>query len=292
MQDYSGERLGMIYERSFEVLTELKNWHVPILMYHSISEQASAKFRPFTVSPRSFVDQMAYLHRYAYTPLTVSQLAGMRSQPESTLPKHPVVLTFDDGYADFLTEALPVLKQYGFPATLYIATAFVNGTSRWMRYEGEMERPMLTWAQLKQIAASDIECGAHTHTHPQLDILTRSRAQDEIRYSKKLLEDHLDQTVNSFAYPYGYLTTTLRQQVQEAGFTSACSVDQALHPERIDVFALTRLIVNRNTELDQFVKLLNWRRSSTVRSLYRQIKDPVWRCARYHAASVKQYLQM
>ena len=281
----------MIDEKSFEVLTELKKWHVPILMYHSISDHASARFRPFTVSPRSFIDQMAYLHRYAYTPLTISQLTTIRSQPESILPENPVVLTFDDGYADFLTEALPVLQSYSFTASLYIPTAFVNATSRGMRDEGETERLMLTWAQLEQICKSGIECGAHSHTHPQLDILPRSLARDEICYSKKLLEDHLGQEVNSFAYPYGYLTATLRQLVQEAGFTSACSVDQTLHAETSDIFALTRSLVDRNMNLDQFTALLSWHRSSTVKNLYRQIKDPVWRCARYQAAFVKQHLR-
>ncbi len=281
----------MIQERDFEVLAELKKWQVPSLMYHSISEHASSRFRPFTVLPASFADQMAYLHQHAYTPLTVSQLASALSQQGNALPERPVVLTFDDGYADFFTEALPVLKRYNFTATLYITTAFINDTSRWMRYEGETTRPMLTWAQLEQISTGGIECAAHTHTHPQLDTLPRSLAQGEIVHSKKLLENHLGKEVNSFAYPYGYLTTTLRQQVQEAGFTSACSVDQELGSETADIFALTRLMVNRDIGLDQFAELLRGRRSSAIKNLYRQVKDPVWQRARYYAASVKRYLR-
>src|SRR5579863_2561158 len=110
---------------------------IPILMYHSISQNASRKFKPFTVSPELFAEHMAYLHRHAFTPVTVKQLARALAQDQSLLPERPVVLTFDDGFADFFTDALPVLKRFNFTATLYVTTGFINGTSRWLQHEGE-----------------------------------------------------------------------------------------------------------------------------------------------------------
>src|SRR4051812_37845588 len=124
---------------------------VPILMYHSISSHAAPKFKAFAVEPEMFTDQMAYLHQQSYTPITVTQFVHAQSQESSVLPERPVVLTFDDGFADFFTEALPVLQKYGFSATLYVTTAFINGTSRWLQHEGETNRPMLTWKQLTEI---------------------------------------------------------------------------------------------------------------------------------------------
>src|SRR5690242_1592215 len=98
-------------------LRDYKN-NIPILMYHSISISGNAKFKQFTVSPAVFAQQMAYLHDAGYTPLTVSQFVQARTRPID-LPARPVVLTFDDGFADFFTAALPVLQHYHFVATLY-----------------------------------------------------------------------------------------------------------------------------------------------------------------------------
>ena len=109
---------------------------VPILMYHSISDHASPRFKQFTVSPKSFAEHMAYLHQHKYTPITVTQFVTALWEKGSKLPRRPVVITFDDGFADFYTEDLPVLRQYGFPATLHVATAFINSTSRWLQHEG------------------------------------------------------------------------------------------------------------------------------------------------------------
>lgn len=186
---------------------------VPILMYHSISHTTNRKFKQFTVAPSLFAEQMAYLHQHGYTPITVTQLVNALFQEGSVLPEQPIVLTFDDGFADFYTEALPVLKQYGFVATLYVVTGFVNSTSYWLQREGEATRLMLTWDQLAEISASGVECGAHSHHHPRLDVLSYSTAQDEIVQSKNLLEHHLSQEASSFAYPYGSYTATLRQQI-------------------------------------------------------------------------------
>src|SRR5260370_2323347 len=144
---------------------------IPILMYHSISCSSNPRFQQFTVPPLVFAEQMAYLYNHQYTPITVTQLIQARSRNTFVLPERPVVLTFDDGYADFFTAALPVLQQYKFAATLYVTTAFIGGKSPWLRYERETSRSMLTWDQLVEINTSLIECATHTHSHPQLNPL-------------------------------------------------------------------------------------------------------------------------
>src|SRR3954449_3067340 len=123
---------------------------VPILMYHSIAREAGRRFRPFVVAPEQFAEQIAYLDQAGYTPLTVSELVRAWAYRGIGLPTRPVVVTFDDGFADFHTAALPVLARYGFSATLYVATGYIGDTSRWLAAEGEGERPMLTWAQLAE----------------------------------------------------------------------------------------------------------------------------------------------
>lgn len=249
---------------------------VPILMYHSISEHASSKFKQFTVSPYLFAQHMAYLKLHSYTPITVTQYINARMQAGRGLPPHPVILTFDDGFADFYTDALPVLQQYGFPATLYVSTAFVNHTSSWLQYEGETARRIVTWSQLKEISECGIECGAHSHSHPQLDMLPSESAANEVVTSKKLLEDHLGREVLSFAYPFGYYTADVRQLVREAGYTSACAVDFALTSEATDPFALSRMIVRANTDIEALKRLLAGTDKSMVHTMYLRTRRPVW----------------
>ena len=263
---------------------------IPILMYHSISQHATPKFKPFAVSPVKFAEQMAYLHRHAFTPITVTQLAQALSQVGTPLPERPVVITFDDGFADFFTEALPVLMRYNFTATLYVTTGFINGTSGWLRHEGEASRPMLTWQQLAEICAQGIECGSHSHSHPQLDTLPLPVAIHEIVQSKKLIEEHLGVAVTSFAYPFGYYTIALQKQVQAAGYTSACAVKFALSSPSTDPFALARLMIEADTTIEDFAALLHRGSSSVARTMYIHARTPVWQVMRRSSAAVKRHL--
>jgi peptidoglycan/xylan/chitin deacetylase (PgdA/CDA1 family) len=265
---------------------ESEKKRIPILIYHSISHDATTKFKQFVVSPTLFAKHMAYLHQHEYTPITVSQFIYTRTREGSALPERPVVLTFDDGFADFFTEALPVLQHYGFTATLYIATAFVNGTSRWMQHEGEGTRLMLTWDQLVKITKCGIECGAHSHCHHQLDILPLAIAREEIAQCKRLLEYHLGQKVLSFAYPHGYHSAAIQRLVREAGYTSACAVKYAMSSETTDPFALARLFVNADTDVDALASLLTRDTPSAVTAIYTRARVPIWRLARRCSASL------
>jgi len=211
--------------------------------------------------------------------MTVTQLV---QSAEEHLPEKPVVLTFDDGMSDFFTSALPVLTHYHFPATLYIATAFVNGTCDWLRHEGESTRLMLTWEQISQIQAAGIECGAHSHTHPQLDMLSSALAQHELLTSKNILEEHLGQSVTSFAYPYGYFTATTQRLIQAIGYTSACAVKHATYRIGTHPFALPRLMVKTSTSKAEFAALLTGRStySTQVFTTYARMRTPVWQVVR------------
>jgi len=253
---------------------------IPILMYHSISQRAAPNYRRFAVPPALFAAHMAYLNRHHYTSITVTQFITMRMAGSFSLPERPVILTFDDGFADFFTGAFPVLQKHNFTATLYVTTAFINCTSRWLAREREEARPMLTWDQLTEINAAGIECGGHSHCHRQLDTISRSAARNEIVQCKRILEDRLGQEAFSFAYPYGYHTAAIKQLVREAGFTSACAVKYEMSSETSDPFALARLMVKPSTSVDSLAALLNTDNPSTVVTLYKRARVPVWRITR------------
>ena len=266
--------------KNFSVHNRAFEKRIPVIMYHSISCVENPKFKQFAVSPKLFEQHMAYLYRNAYTPITVTQFVSSLAQEVLALPERPVVLTFDDGFTDFFIDALPVLKRYGFSATLYISTAFIGQTSCWLQQEREATRPVLTWDQLMEISRCGIECGAHSHSHPQLDILPSSVAYDEITRCKHILEDRLGQQVISFAYPYGYYTKTVRELVQMAGYTSACAVKHTLSSVSTDSFALARLMVRPDTDVNAFATLISSHGPLTIATMYMRARTPVWQLVR------------
>jgi peptidoglycan/xylan/chitin deacetylase (PgdA/CDA1 family) len=228
---------------------------VPILLYHSIAEDVPPTFREWAVSPAVFADQMISLFEHRYTPITVSQLTAAITGSNERLPDRPVVITFDDGFADFYTAALPILKRYGFPATLYIPTGLIGNTNHWLYQLSK--RTMLTWDQIVEINESDIECGAHSHSHPQLDTLSHAAARREIFHSKEVLEQHLSRQISTFSYPHGYHSSTVCRLVQEAGYSSACAVKHAISATNDDHFALARIIIKAGLDSNEFSGLLS-----------------------------------
>jgi peptidoglycan/xylan/chitin deacetylase (PgdA/CDA1 family) len=236
---------------------------IPILMYHSIAERAAPRFRQFVVPPAEFADQMAVLCDEGYSALTTTQLVDHLVMGEP-LPPKPVVVTFDDGFADFSSAAMPILDRYGVTATLYVATDYLDGTSRWLAHEGEADRPMLSWAELADVAAAGIEIGGHTASHPRLDRLAPRAAAVDIRRGKRAIEDQLGRPCNSFAYPYGAWIDSVRRSVIKLGFTSACAVTYQFSSPASDRFTLARLIVRPGLSAAGFSALLRSSRLSRV----------------------------
>jgi peptidoglycan/xylan/chitin deacetylase (PgdA/CDA1 family) len=203
----------------------------------------------------------------------------VRARANGSLPERSVVITIDDGLADFYQNALPILMKHGVAATLYVVTGLVGGRCAWLDAEGEGHRPMLTWDQIGQIARCGIECGAHTQHHPELDVLPLEAARKQILESKAALEGYLGRSVASFAYPYGKYCRKVREMVQAAGFTSACAVKHALSATDDDPFALARIQVPPDVPLASFEQ---WLQGRGVRRAPR--REPVskiaWRLAR------------
>jgi peptidoglycan/xylan/chitin deacetylase (PgdA/CDA1 family) len=211
---------------------------IPIILYHAVVAGGD----PFSVHPTVFRQQIDAVRDSDRTPLTVSGLAAALTG-SVPLPARPVVVTFDDGTADFADTALPYLLTAGLPATLYVTTAQIG-------------RPgMLSWQDVGQIAAGGVEVGAHSRNHPHLDTVRRQRLQREIGQSRSDVEQHLGEPCRSFAYPHGSYTRTVRDLVAAAGFTSAVAVRNAFSHEADDIFALARLTVRRDAAPE---KVADW----------------------------------
>jgi peptidoglycan/xylan/chitin deacetylase (PgdA/CDA1 family) len=251
--------------------------NIPILLYHSISDHFTSQYQTWSVSPARFDEHMAYLREHGYQPMTISAIVERLKSNGKGLPERVVAVTFDDGLADFLSGAVPVLQKYHFPATLFVATGFVGETSRWLDDLGEQDRPMLTWEQLA--ALENVEIGSHAHQHLQMDIVPLSRARQEIIRSKELLEQHLHRSIKTFAFPHGYHTKQLLNIVQNAGYEAACAVDHMMANHSDNVFALPRIIITSDVTTDILQGYLQGR-GIRVRSFLRTPLKTIWRIVR------------
>ncbi|GAA3156592.1 hypothetical protein GCM10010466_54320 [Planomonospora alba] len=229
---------------------------VPILMYHAVSERPTEETRPLAVSPARFAEQLELLREHGFTPMTLSDLvAGVnRAGP---LPERPVAITFDDGYDDFHTEALPLLTRYGYPATVFVTTGWIRDAGA--EAAGRRLGPTLSWSQIAEAVSCGIEIGGHSHSHPQLDQLPDGPLRDELRRNKELLEDRIGRPVTTMAYPYGYSSARVRRQVRQAGYRTACAVANDAFEAGDEPFALPRLTVTEQTVPEKFLRAVHGR---------------------------------
>jgi O-antigen biosynthesis protein len=259
---------------------------VPILMYHSVANHVSSKFRRWSISPEMFDAHLAFLRDSGYVPLTVTKIAQAVKDPSIALPEKAVGITFDDGFEDFHTHALPILARNGFPATLYITSGYIGETSEWLSDDGEGNRRMLNWKQTREIADYGIEIGAHSLFHYELDTLNLEHAEEEISGSKALLEQRLERKIHSFAYPHGYYNRKVRELVIQAGFSSACAVKHGMSSRCDDPFALARIIVPGHADTEMLSNLLKGRGLVPVGTKER-LATSLWRIVRKTARQFK-----
>jgi peptidoglycan/xylan/chitin deacetylase (PgdA/CDA1 family) len=218
---------------------------VPIFVYHSVCTDPRPWIAPFTVTPQTFAEHLDAIVAAQANTMTVSEFVDAMTAGRPALPERLVLVTFDDGFADFGEQALPAMLARGIRSTLYVTTGFAQ--QRRHPY-GE---PMLDFASLRALPAPEVELGGHTHTHPQLDTLRPRQAREEVQRCKALLEDHLGTATRTFAYPHGYASPRVRQLVGEAGFHSACATGNALSPVPRDRYMLPRLMIRSTTTTDE-----------------------------------------
>ncbi|MGC9162609.1 MAG: polysaccharide deacetylase family protein [Thiomonas sp.] len=207
-----------------------------ILMYHRIASVDT--YDQLTVSPARFAQQMQELARHA----VVSLEQGLQALQSGSLRAPLFAVTFDDGYLDNLTEALPVLQHYRIPATIFVTARFCDQTMSHPRYRNPSgQRLHLNWDEVRQLASTPgITIGSHTLTHPYLPTLTEDAAQQEIAASRSEIAAHLHRSVDLFCYPSGDLSARELTLVQQAGYAAAVSVAPGVNHRHTNRFALRR----------------------------------------------------
>jgi peptidoglycan/xylan/chitin deacetylase (PgdA/CDA1 family) len=223
-----------------------------ILMYHAIGRNGEPPSR-YIVPERRFRSQMAWLKRAGYTVIGLDDL--VQCMREHRLPPaKSVVLTFDDGYRDNLELALPVLKRFGYPWTLFLLSR-AGAHNGWDEAGGLQERELIDIHEAASFGGGSV--GAHTRTHVDLVAVSPEKAKREIVGSKAELEGALAKPVTLFAYPYGSVNEAVRRLVQEAGFEAACTITPGPNRPATDPYMLHRSEIDGRDSLLRFATLLS-----------------------------------
>lgn len=222
---------------------------ISILMYHQVGDfPPMASHRSTYCHYRRFAAQMAFLHRFGYRVLSLSEaLAGLRG--ERPVPSRSVVLTFDDGYENFYEYAWPVLERYGFTAIVYLISGLVGKPSGWFTRDNRDTPMLMSASRIRQLRSAGIDFGAHSVSHLRLADEPRERMRDEVFRSKVELEDVLGEPVQDFCYPYGSHDMNVVEAVADAGYRSAVTCVRASATSRDDPLTLPRKAISYGDNL-------------------------------------------
>ena len=217
---------------------------VPILMYHYLSvppPDADIYRLDLSVTPAAFDAQMEYLATAGYHPIRVSDLSDylLDGRP---LPPKPIVLTFDDGYADNYENALPVLKKYKFVATFFIIAQFVD----------DQKPGYMTWDQIEDLAINGMEIGSHSLDHIDLYGKPRSVQTTEIVGSKAMIEARIGTPVESFCYPSGRYDAQTISVLRSSGYRAATTEIQGVLQSASYMYQLRRIRVRGSYSVSDF----------------------------------------
>jgi peptidoglycan/xylan/chitin deacetylase (PgdA/CDA1 family) len=240
---------------------------IRILFYHRVSNEADE----LAVKKSRFSRQMELLASEGFRVVDVPEAVRLLESGEP--PLRTVALSFDDGFADIGENALPVLAKFGFRATVFVATAVVDGRASFSWYDHQPA--VLDW---DEIAALDrggtLNFEAHSLTHPDLRLLSAKVARAEIAESRERLQEQLGRKVTIFCYPAGLFSERERRMAEEAGFTAAVSCEPGANVATTDRFALHRIQIDHRDRLIDFRAKLGGGYDSPLplRGAYRRLR--------------------
>jgi len=238
---------------------------LPVLMYHHVGPLRSDIERYLTVTPEQFERQIRWLASHGYVGIRPSDWLRWRKDGVG-LPARPILLTFDDAYADLAQHALPVLQRYGFGAAVFVVTGHIGGTNAWDESRGCGRFQLMNAGQIRTWADQGIEFGAHSRTHPDLTTLTPAECAEEMIVSKNELASLLGSPVVSFAYPYGKYNQSVRD-IAESNFDLAFSANEGMNHLRGDPHLLRRAYVSSNDSMIEFALIVRWGSLTRFRAL-------------------------
>ncbi|MDO8686750.1 MAG: polysaccharide deacetylase family protein [Candidatus Berkelbacteria bacterium] len=221
-------------KKELPVIPTITDYKVPILMYHyiRIADEGDELGKNLSVTPTNFASQIKWLKDNNYQTLTLAEFAEKDKKVLSKIifdKKNPIVLTFDDGYEDAYTEALPVLKENNFTGTFFIIRNSV-GKPEYMNQN-----------QINEMEKAGMEIGSHSLSHPNLASLDIASAENQIAKSKL--------SATTFCYPAGKFDDTTVSLIEKAGYIAAVTTNPGIATQDSNLFELPRLRIFNSDSL-------------------------------------------
>ncbi len=238
-------------------LTEDSYQAVPILVYHQFSNDHSDKL---TVKSENFYEQMFYLKENGYTVIGLDQLLDFM-EFNSPLPEKAIVITLDDGWLSAYEIAYPILKEFGFTATLFVYTDFIEGEQA------------MKWSQLKEMAENGFDVQSHTQSYQSLTMIKENESfmsyfdflVQEIENSKMTIRNHLNLDCRYLAYPYGETNPLVISLVKKLGFRAAFTVTKGGVPFFENPYTIGRSIIYGDFDMEEFIEKISYKETITLK---------------------------
>ena len=255
---------------SYRRARALKAGGVPVVMYHRIVEAPPAGSRHGTwVTRERFAAQLDSLARRGFTTITFRDYAAYLEGARA-LPRRPIILTFDDGYADNYDLAFPLLEARGMTAVIFLVADRNVTTNLWDAAGGEPQVPLLAGDQIREMGDYGIEFGSHTMSHARLTALAPDALAGEVEGSRRALEERLGRPVLSLCYPYGAVNAAVKDATERAGYAFGVASDSGPLGFGEDLFEIRRVQVFPGTDRFGF-----WRKTSGWYARYRSLRRRV-----------------
>src|SRR6266849_800250 len=255
IEDYMGTRT---FSEGQEIAIPKREWNpvgvfpwgyqlVPVLVYHNVSAQEKGKL---SIAVRNFDAQIRQLHAEGFQAVSLTDFLAFTAGRRQ-LPRKSVLLTFDDGYRSFIQYARPILKDYGFGATLFVYSNFLGGGAA------------LSWQDLRTLTEQGFDVQAHSKSHSNLrreegetEAAYAKRIEAELAYPLTLFKKHLGRSSEALAYPFGEMDDELLPYVAKYGYTAAFTVRRQSNPAFVSPLKISRSQIYADMTVKDFAKNL------------------------------------
>lgn len=227
---------------------------IPILMYHEVNKEGKnpdgkIKMHPSCyLSASQFEEQMHYLHRNKFYSLTLKEIIDSNKRNNILLNnKKPIIITFDDGHTGNYKDAFPILKKYGFTATFFIATSWIN------------KENMVSWNQLKEMIDGGMSVQSHTVSHPPLSTISDAQIKNELLESRKIIEKNLGVKVDFLSLPHGDFNSRVKIIAKQVGYKAIFSTDPKYFCKNNNNLLIGRIEIRYEDNMNYFISIVEKR---------------------------------